>query len=194
LNREFVNSEFVDREFVDREFAGALAPRRSASKPAMSRHSWRRIARSGLRDRRVRRSPSLGVISPRPIAVSTFPIAATISDADRMRAKSMPSRSPGSGRRAGGKTTLSTGRSRYRLRMTRGASVPGRAWRNNSPSGRRHGLRMPRGRPCGLPECPFAKRPFESRGASLRVSLVVSPAASLACAHARDGIGSGPTR
>jgi len=107
LNKEFANSEFVNSEF-----AGALAPRRSASKRAMPRHSLRRNARSGLRARRARRSPSLGVISPRLMAVSAFPIAAAISAAERIRAKSMPSRSPGSGWRAGGKTRLCTGRSR----------------------------------------------------------------------------------
>jgi len=112
LNREFANSEFLNSEFLNSEFAGALAPRRSASKRAKSRHSLRRNARSGLRARRARRSPSLGAISPRLMAVSAFLIAAAISAAERIRAKSMPSRSPGSGWRAGGKTRLSTGRSR----------------------------------------------------------------------------------
>jgi len=36
-------------------------------------------------------------------------MAAAISAAERMREKSMPSRSPGSGSRAGGKTSRSTG-------------------------------------------------------------------------------------
>jgi hypothetical protein len=104
LKKEFANSEFVDSEF-----GGALAPRHSASKRAMSRHSLRRNARSGLRARRARRTPSLGVISPRLTAVSAFPIAAAISAAERIRAKSMPIRSPGSGCRAGGKTRRRTG-------------------------------------------------------------------------------------
>ena len=56
----------------------------------------------------------------------------------------MPSRSPGSGSRAGGNTSRSTGSRRYRLRLTSGAKVPGRACRNSRPSGRRRGLPMPR--------------------------------------------------
>jgi hypothetical protein len=105
LNREFANSEFPNSEF-----AGALAPRRRVSKRASSRHSRRRIARSDLRARRARRSPSFGVISPRPMAASTFAVAAAISAAERMHEKSIPSRSPGSGWRAGGgKTSRSTG-------------------------------------------------------------------------------------
>jgi hypothetical protein len=68
------------------------------------------MLRSGLRDRRTRRKASLGAISPRLTAPSALPIAAAISGAERMREKSMPSRSPGSGWRAGGdKTSRSTG-------------------------------------------------------------------------------------
>jgi hypothetical protein len=68
------------------------------------------MTRSGLRDRRARRKASLGAISPRPTAASTLPIATAISGAERIREKSMPSRSPGSGSRAGGgNTSRSTG-------------------------------------------------------------------------------------
>jgi hypothetical protein len=92
--------------------AGFRSARRRALSSAISRHNCRRIARSGLRERRVNRSASPGVISPRPIAAATLAIAPAISPAVRMREKSMPSRSPGSGRRAGGKIRRATGSSR----------------------------------------------------------------------------------
>jgi hypothetical protein len=77
---------------------------------ASLRHSCRRIARSGLRERRTRRKASLGAISPRLTAANTLPIAAAISGAECRREKSMPRSSPGSGWRAGGgKTSRSTG-------------------------------------------------------------------------------------
>jgi len=79
---------------------------------ALSRHDCRRIARSGLRERRASRAASAGEISPRQAAATTSFSASTTSSGGRMRPKSMPSLSPGSGSPSAGRISFATGRSR----------------------------------------------------------------------------------
>ena len=86
----------------------------------------------------------------------TCPQSSAVRHADR----SIPRRSAGStAARDGGKSCMARDRNRCGLRSSRfdsASALSGRAARSGT---RRLGLRMPRGRPRGLPELPLAKRP-----------------------------------
>jgi len=90
----------------------------------------------------------------------TCPQSSAVHNDDR----SIPSRSAGSmAARGGGKSCTARGRNRCGSRSSRidnACALSGRAARSGT---RRLGLRMPRGRPRGVPELPLAKRPRASR-------------------------------
>jgi hypothetical protein len=105
------------------------------------------------------RAPSQGAIWPRAIAVRTVAMTCRQSSAERNDDTSIPRHPAGStAASAGGKSCPARGRNRCGLRsssLDNAGALSGRATRSGM---RRLGLRMPRGRPRGLPELPLAKR------------------------------------
>ena len=147
------------------------APDRLAVASRCANRARRRMARSRVRTRRATRAASAGAISPCPVASRMVESTRRQSSAVRNDSRSIPRCAAGSKEAGGGNSCLASGRSRCGLRSSRSDSafaLSGRAARSGT---RRRGLGIPGGRPRGLPELPFAKRPRVARARPQKIRI-----------------------
>ena len=129
-----------------------------------ARRARRRVARRRASTRSAICAASAGVISPRATAARTVASTCRRSSTVRNDDRSILRRATGSmAVSGGGKSCAARSRNRCGLRSSRSDSAGAPSCRAARSGTRRLGLGMQRGRPRGLPELPFAKRPHASR-------------------------------
>jgi len=152
-----------------------------ADDPSLPR---RCAARNRASIRRAMRAASAVPISPCDNADQTRRMARCTCARVRIDDRRRPIRSAGSCAETGGRNWPRSRRNSQGWRLNNALHASGLSRQACSVTRRRFGLGMPRGRPRGLPEWPWANRPTLSRASSSPVS---SPASSRAANRKRSG-------